>query len=104
MTYWQCFQSSNAAFASHYLSHWNDDMALASILAGETQIVLRQTDLAKRVVVAEGHIQEALVHLQQIFLFGKPEKRLELLALCMSFEASVREVKQKVKSQAEHQV
>ena len=50
-------------FVSHYLSHWNDDMALASVLAGETQVVLRQADLAKGVVVAEGHPQEALVHL-----------------------------------------
>lgn len=61
---WQCFyQSSNAAFVSHYLSHWNDDMALAPILAGKTQVVLRQTDLAKRVEMAEGHPQEALMHL-----------------------------------------
>ena len=60
----QCFQEqSYAAFVSHYLSHWNDDMALASILAGETQVVLRQADLSKGVVVAEGHPQETLVHL-----------------------------------------
>lgn len=63
-------------------------MALASVLAGETQVVLRQADLPKCVEMAEGHPQEAFVHLQQVFLFGKPEKRPELLTLCMSFEAS----------------
>lgn len=83
--FWQCFQEqSNVAFVSHYLSHWNDDMALASVLAGETQVVLRQADLSKGVVVAEGHPQETLVHLQQVFLFGEPEKRPELVALCVS--------------------
>ena len=46
-----------------YLSHWNDGVALAPVLAGETQIVLRQTDLAKCVKMAEGHPEEALVHL-----------------------------------------
>lgn len=60
-------------------------MTLASILAGETQVVLRQTDLAKCVKMAEGHPQEALVHLQQVFLFGEPEKCPELLTLCMGF-------------------
>lgn len=54
---------SNTAFVSLYLSHWNDDMALGSILTGETQVVLRQTDLAKRVEMAEGHPEKALVHL-----------------------------------------
>ena len=48
---------------SLYLSHWNDGMALAAVLAGETQVVLGQTDLAKCIKVAEGHPQEALVHL-----------------------------------------
>lgn len=38
-------------------------MALASVLTGETQVVLRQTDLAKCVKMAEGHPQEALMHL-----------------------------------------
>lgn len=70
---------------SLYLSHWNNDMALASILAGETQVVLRQAYLPKCVKMAEGHPQEAFMHFQQVFLFGKPEKCPELLALCMSF-------------------
>lgn len=63
-------------------------MALAAVLAGETQVVLRQADLAKRVVVAEGHPQEALVHLEQIFLLGESEKCPELVAFCMCFETS----------------
>ena len=46
-----------------YLSHWNDDMALAAILTGKTQVVLRETDLAKCVKMAEGHPQEALMRL-----------------------------------------
>lgn len=37
-------------------------MALTSILTGKTQVVLRQTNLAKRVKMAEGNPQEALVH------------------------------------------
>lgn len=73
------------SFASPYLSHWDDDVTLAPILAGETQVVLRQAYLPERVKVAEGHPQEALVHFQQVFLFGKPEKCPELLALGVSF-------------------
>jgi len=73
-------------------------MTLASILAGETQVALRQTDLAKGVKMAEGHPQEALMNLQQVFLFGKPEKCPELFTLCMSFQASVKG------SSAEHHV
>lgn len=49
--------------AQLYLSHWNDNMALTSILTGKTQVVLRKTDLAKCVKVAEGHPQVALMHL-----------------------------------------
>lgn len=82
----QCsWQSGDAIVRSLYLSHWNNDMALASILAGETQVVLRQAYLPKCVKMAEGHPQEAFMHFQQVFLFGKPEKCPELLALCMSF-------------------
>lgn len=84
--FWQCFlQSSIAPVRSPYLSHWNDDMTLASILAGKTQVVLRQAYLPQCVEMAEGHPQKALVHFQQVFLFRKPEKRSELLALCVSF-------------------
>lgn len=78
-------QSGNAVVRWLYLSHWNNDMALAPILAGETQVVLRQAYLPKCVKMAEGHPQEAFMHFQQVFLFGKPEKCPELLALCMSF-------------------
>lgn len=85
----QCsWQLGNAVVRSLYLSHWNNDVALASILAGETQVVLRQAYLPKCVKMAEGHPQEAFMHFQQVFLFGKPEKCPELLALCMSFETS----------------
>lgn len=63
-------------------------MALAAILAGKTQVVLRQTDLAQGVKVTEGNPQEALVNLQQVFLFGEPEKRPKLCTLCVSFQAS----------------
>lgn len=73
-------------------------MALASILTGEAQVVLRQADLAECVKMAEGNPQETLVHLQQVFLFGKPEKCPELLALCMSFQASVETAEHKVMS------
>lgn len=78
-------QSGKAVVRWLYLSHWNNDMALAPILAGETQVVLRQAYLPKCVKMAEGHPQEAFMHFQQVFLFGKPEKCPELLALCMSF-------------------
>lgn len=61
-------------------------MTLASILAGETQVVLRQAYLSQRVEVTEWHPQKAFVHFQQVFLFGKPEKCPELFALCMSFQ------------------
>lgn len=37
-------------------------MALAAILAGETQVVLGQADLAKRVKMAEGNPEEAFMH------------------------------------------
>lgn len=63
-------------------------MTLASILAGETQVGLRQADLPQGVEMAEGHPQKAFMHFQQVFLSGKPEKCPELLALCMSFQAS----------------
>lgn len=46
-----------------YLSNGNDDIALAAILTGETQVALGETDLAECVKMAEGHPQEALVHL-----------------------------------------
>lgn len=75
----------HAAFASPHLSHRDDDVTLAAVLASETQVVLRQAYLPERVEVAEGHPQEALVHLQQVFLFGEPEKCPELLALGVSF-------------------
>lgn len=60
-------------------------MALTSVLAGETQVVLREAYLPKHVKMAEGHPQEAFMHFQQVFLFGKPEKCPELLAFGMSF-------------------
>lgn len=63
-------------------------MALASILTGEAQVVLRQADLSESVEMAEGHPQEALVNLQQVFLFWETKKRPELLTLRMSFKAS----------------
>lgn len=56
-------QLSDALIGPPHLSHWNDDMAVASILTGKTQVVLRQADLSKRVKMAEGHPQEAFVHL-----------------------------------------
>lgn len=66
-------------------------MALTSILAGETQVVLREAYLPKCVKMAEGHPQEAFMHFQQVFLFGKPEKCPELLALGMSFKTSAKQ-------------
>lgn len=85
------WQSGNAVVRSPYLSHWNNDMALTSILAGETQVVLREAYLPKGVKMAEGHPQEAFMHFQQVFLFGKPEKCPELLALGMSFKTSAKQ-------------
>lgn len=64
-------------------------MAMASILTGKTQVVLRQADLSKCVKMAEGNPQEAFMHLQKVFFLRKPEKCPELFTLCMSFEASV---------------
>lgn len=78
------------------LSHGDDDVALAAILAGETQVALGKTDLPQCVEVAEGHPQEALIHLQQVLLFRQPEEGPELLIPSISFQASEGEQKRKV--------
>lgn len=52
----QCTGSGAAAAESKiviYLSHWNDDVALAAILTGKTKVVLGQADLAKSVKMTE---------------------------------------------------
>lgn len=61
------------------LSDGDDHVTLAAVLAGEAQVALRDADLAERVEMAEGHPEEALVHLQQVLLPRQPEKGPELL-------------------------
>ena len=62
-------------------------MALAAVLAGEAEVVLGNADLAQGVEVAEGHPQEALVHLQQVLLARQTEERTERLIPRMGLQA-----------------